>query len=265
MKNFLLFISVMLLGLFYACDTEVSQSSTNEVLEWPSSSNTAKPWTRWWWHGSSVTKAGITAELEAYKKAGLGGLELTPIYGVKGDEENFLTYLSPEWTSMLEFTLQEADRLGLGIDMATGTGWPFGGPWVDQETACKYVAHKTYTLQQGEKLAEKIEFIQKPLLRTVNTPGLKITDLSLPVSGNENLQKLALDQVRFEQALPLLSLVAYSENKEAIHLTDRVKDGMLDWTAPQGSRTVYAVFAGGHGKMVAVLYTLLRLPTLLGV
>jgi hypothetical protein len=31
---------------------------------------------------------------------------------------------------MLEHTLREASRLGLGVDMATGTGWPFGGPGV---------------------------------------------------------------------------------------------------------------------------------------
>ena len=95
------------------------------ALEWPEITQTAKPWSRWWWHGSSVTKAGITAELAAYQKAGLGGLELTPIYGVIGDEEHFVNYLSPEWMDLFEFTLQEAERLGLGIDMATGTGWPF--------------------------------------------------------------------------------------------------------------------------------------------
>jgi hypothetical protein len=31
---------------------------------------------------------------------------------------------------MLEHTTREAARLGMGVDMATGTGWPFGGPEV---------------------------------------------------------------------------------------------------------------------------------------
>ena len=34
---------------------------------------------------------------------------------------------------MLEHTAREAKRLGLGVDMATGTGWPFGGPVVPTE------------------------------------------------------------------------------------------------------------------------------------
>ncbi len=46
--------------------------------------------------GSSVTKDGISKNLEAYAQAGLGGLHIIPIYGEKGDEENFIDYLSPQ-------------------------------------------------------------------------------------------------------------------------------------------------------------------------
>jgi hypothetical protein len=65
----------------------------------------------------------------------LGGLEITPIYGVKGAEDKFIDFLSPKWMEMFEYTLSEAKRLNLGIDMATGTGWPFGGPWVTDKDA----------------------------------------------------------------------------------------------------------------------------------
>ena len=100
---------------------------------WPAITRETKPWTRWWWHGSAVTKEGITTEMEAYQKAGLGGLEITPIYGVLGYEDRFVNYLSPQWIELLLHTLKEAERLDMGIDMATGTGWPFGGPWVKDQ------------------------------------------------------------------------------------------------------------------------------------
>src|SRR5262249_14988250 len=41
--------------------------------------------------------------------------------------------LSPKYIEMLAYTAREAQRLGLGVDMATGTGWPFGGPWLKNE------------------------------------------------------------------------------------------------------------------------------------
>ncbi len=94
-----------------------------------------KPWTRWWWPGSGVDKASITWQLEQFAAAGLGGVEITPIYGAKGYEDRYIDFLSPKWVEMLEHTGAEAKRLGLGVDMATGTGWPFGGPWVKPEDA----------------------------------------------------------------------------------------------------------------------------------
>jgi len=96
-----------------------------------------RPWTRWWWMGSSVTKDGITEHLEAFKEIGLGGVEIVPIYGERGDEENFIHYLSARWIEMLLHTLREADRLNLGVDITLGSGWPYGGPWITEEYAAE--------------------------------------------------------------------------------------------------------------------------------
>ena len=63
-----------------------------------------------------------------FAAAGIGGVEITPIYGARGYEARYIDFLSPQWVEMLEHTASEAQRLGLGVDMATGTGWPFGGP-----------------------------------------------------------------------------------------------------------------------------------------
>ena len=97
-------------------------------MAWPKATNETKPWSRWWWLGNIVTEDGLRSEMEKYAAAGLGGLEITPIYGVRGKEDEFIQYLSPKWVDRFEFVLQQGKRLGLGIDMATGTGWPFGGP-----------------------------------------------------------------------------------------------------------------------------------------
>lgn len=253
MKNLhIALIITCLLLVFWACSSEPDAPPAEEIeLSFPEVEQTAKPWTRWWWQGSSVTKEGITAELEAYQKAGIGGLELTPIYGVKGEEANFVDYLSEEWMELFLYTLEEAKRVGLGVDMATGTGWPFGGPWIDADMACKNVQHKKYNLKGGEQLAEIVEFVQQPILRTVNSPNLELSDLIEPIAANDSLQLLALDQVRFEKKLPLQALVAYDENGQVLDLTEKVdEEGKLDWTAPDGNWELYAVFQGWHGKMV---------------
>ena len=108
-----------------------------------------KPWTRWWWPGSAVNKADLTAQLEKFAAAGLGGVEITPIYGAKGAEAHYIAFLSPQWMEMLEHVGREARRLGLGVDMATGTGWPFGGPWIDKAHSIQRIA-KNETVLRGE-------------------------------------------------------------------------------------------------------------------
>jgi hypothetical protein len=107
---------------------------------WPELTRENKPWTRWWWPGSGVDRASLTAQLEKLAAAGIGGVEITPIYGAKGYEDRYIDFLSPKWMEMLEHTGREAQRLGLGVDMATGTGWPFGGPWIDEAHALQRAA-----------------------------------------------------------------------------------------------------------------------------
>jgi hypothetical protein len=219
-------------------------------LEWPPATRQTRPWTRWWWMGSSVDDSGLTAALEAYRRAGLGGVEITPIYGVAGQEERFVPYLSPAWVDRLRHTLREAQRLDLGVDMATGTGWPFGGPWVPAELAPKTLAHRAYAVAGGQRLAEPVRFRQEPLQRTAGNQ-VDRAPLKQPVEANGNLQALALDQVRFPRDLPLVALVATSDGGATLDLTARVgTDGALDWTAPPGRWTLHALFQGDHGKMV---------------
>lgn len=114
--------------------------AARDPLTWPARAKGAKPWTRWWWLGSAVDRAGLTRELERFAAAGLGGVEICPIYGAQGAEDRFVKFLSPEWMALLIHTTAEAERLGLGVDLTTGTGWPFGGPQVDADAAsCKLV------------------------------------------------------------------------------------------------------------------------------
>lgn len=106
-----------------------------DPLGWPASTSVNRPWTRWWWFGSAVDRPNLTRQLEDFAMAGLGGVEICPVYGAVGAEDRALPFLSPKWLAMLGHTTTEARRLGLGVDMTTGTGWPFGGPQVTPEIA----------------------------------------------------------------------------------------------------------------------------------
>jgi hypothetical protein len=121
-------------------------------LGWPSLERDHKPWTRWWWHGSAVDRDTIIRELDEMAAAGIGGVEITPIYGAKGAERRFIPYLSPTWIDMVAFTAQQAARRGMAVDLTPGSGWRIGGPFVDPGFATTAARIQKMELASGERL-----------------------------------------------------------------------------------------------------------------
>ena len=122
-------------GVLVLLAATAGAAAAQAEIEWPAATRESRPWTRWWWLGSAVDEAGLTRQLELLAAAGFGGVEICPIYGAKGWEDRYVPFLSPRWMELLAHATREAQRLGLGVDLTTGTGWPFGGPWVGDEDA----------------------------------------------------------------------------------------------------------------------------------
>ena len=111
-----------------------------QSAQWPTPQQEAKAGTRWWWLGSAVDKENLQWTMQQYAEHGIGAVEITPLYGVQDNQANNIPYLSDKWMEMLRKVQQNGKDMGIEIDMATGTGWPFGGPWVPlEESACRVV------------------------------------------------------------------------------------------------------------------------------
>lgn len=109
--------------------------SIQGALEWPEPQVENRPGCYWWWMGSAVDEANLTWNLETLDAAGMGGVTIVPIYGVKGYQDRFIQHRSPKFMERVSYTMREAERLSMWVDMTTGTGWPFGGPMVDTSWA----------------------------------------------------------------------------------------------------------------------------------
>lgn len=185
-------------------------------INWPDVTADCKPGTRWWWLGSAVDTAGLKWNLDELSDAGIGTVEITPIYGVQGNDANEINYLSPEWMSMYKYTQQEAGRLGMYVDMNCGTGWPFGGPTI----STKYSATK--------KIVQK--YSVAPVYKR-----RKPVEQSFMIIVNDERQK---------DVAKLSALMFYGDDstREIIPLT-KYKDGVLKFT-PVKKGVVYALFSG---------------------
>ncbi|MDE5997458.1 MAG: glycosyl hydrolase family 2 [Muribaculaceae bacterium] len=179
--------------------------------DWYATTTVNKPFVRWWWQGSAVDREGLTYNLEEFARQGMGGFEITPIYGVQGNEDNDIPYLSDKWMDMLRHVTDESRRLGLQPEMNNGTGWPFGGPEVTENESAQKLIIERWNVASGKKLTAKIE-----------------------------------PQEERQRQFATVEKVIAVNGTTRIDITDKLKkDGTLNWTAPKdGNWEVYALFAG---------------------
>lgn len=199
------------LALFAALLIQVHEGKSQD---WPSVTKEMKPWTRWWWLGSAVDTKNIDRELTLFDKAGFGGVEITPIYGAKGYENRYVKFLSPDWMNLLRFTVQKSNALGMGVDMNLGTGWPFGGPQVNEDIAATKLFLDEIVLQKGEKL-------------------------TFPLQVSDKKQTHAT----------LQALRAFRSSGEEINLDTYVSNIADTWSAPEDVRVI-ALFSGRTRQQV---------------
>lgn len=149
---------------------------------WPTPLPEAKAGVRWWWFGSAVDSVNLRWSLDQMHAAGIGAVEITPIYGIQGNEKNELSYLSPEWMHALRLTEDIGRADSIEVDMNNGTGWPFGGPWVPlSEAACKYLVVDTTVSAKTDPAAIVFAVPQKerPYAKLAAVRSFKAQDASL--------------------------------------------------------------------------------------
>jgi hypothetical protein len=114
---------------------------------------TSRVFVRWWWNGDKLTEEEIIRELDIMQEAGIGGVEINPIRlpdGADPAEYEALEWLSDEWIRMLGVTLEAAQEHGIICDSIVGSGWPFGGEFLEKEEQTQLLTFETIELEGPE-------------------------------------------------------------------------------------------------------------------
>lgn len=172
-----------------------------------------KPWLWWYWLGSAVTTTGLDQHIDAFSKAGIGGVNISATYGVEGNEKQSIPFMSEKWVDMINYTSTISRKKNMNVDVSLASAWPFGGPNVTPAMAAQHL--------EGGKLFETV--------------------------GGEQIAKQILDTGKMK----LAALVAYSDVGAYLDLISNVsKEGYLKFTFPKGKWDVYALFSVPTGQMV---------------
>jgi len=205
----LLSIALLVCGLNAASQP---LKSTGRALEagFLNPPESAKVWSWWHWMNGNVSKEGITADLEAMKRVGIGGLynfhvgHQLPINGT-------VDFMSPQWWSLSKFAASEASRLGLEFGFQNCPGWSAsGGPDVKVEHSMqKLVWSETIVAGPGKYF----DTLPRPKIDPVYNHYRDVAVVAFPV-GKDSI-------------VPVNAIINITEKMGA--------SGRLEWEIPSGN------------------------------
>ncbi|MFZ0827157.1 MAG: glycosyl hydrolase [Verrucomicrobiia bacterium] len=208
--------------------------------------DSARPQTWWHWMNGNITKEGITADLEAMQRVGIGGATIVNVdCGIPAGPVKFL---SPEWRELAVHAAREADRLGLELCLENCAGWSSsGGPWNTPEHAMQRVTTSERKVKGPVHFSavlpsppSKLDYYRDLAVLAFRTPDVEtgtekssaIEDLDAKSGANGEfvLSSPAKDHIAAGQVVPRAGI---------LDLTSQLHpDGRLDWEVPAGDWTI---------------------------
>ncbi|MDR1860770.1 MAG: hypothetical protein LBR06_07630 [Bacteroidales bacterium] len=213
MKRVFSYIIISIAGLFtVALQAQPEETVETLARQFVAPSDIYRPHTWWHWLGTFYSKEGITADLEAMKEAGIGGVV---VFNAPAWLDTLRapwpqqTYRSTAYWDALGHALKEARRLNMQVGIHNTPGWSTtGGTWISpEEDGMKAATFSTTKIAGGQKI-------------TVN----------LPTPAGDYYKDVAVMAVPAKKELALA---------DVCDISDSFSGGVLTWDAPQGEWTVY--------------------------
>ncbi|MGZ4960990.1 MAG: glycosyl hydrolase [Limisphaerales bacterium] len=214
-----------LLALLAVSPVEARDAPLETIFHNPPKS--AKPWTYWFWINGNITKEGITADLEAMSRVGIGGVLIMEVANPKSMAPvGPIAFAGPEWRDMFKHVVKECARLGLEVNMNNDAGWcGSGGPWITPEFSMQKLVATNTTITGGQHVVRK---------------------LPKPPSSNNYYRDIKV------LAYPAVERPLLAPKNSVLDIIDKLNvDGTLTWDVPAGKWKICRIgctTTGQHNK-----------------
>ena len=214
MKSILLILHFTFCILHFAFPQETLRSLARQFA---TPKDEYKPQAWWHWLGTNYSKAGMTADLEAMKHAGVGGVIVFNSPSWLDTTQNLYknqTYRSEPYWDALQHALTEARRLKMTVGLHNSPGWSTtGGPWITPEMGMQRVAWSVTEIDGG------------------NVGTKHVLSLPNPAENQPNINPKWFKEI---------AVFAVSSGiSEIIDISGSFKNEKLSWNAPAGKWKIY--------------------------
>ena len=243
-------VAVLLLpcGRATTCQGAEEPAALEEAFLDPPDS--ARPWVYWFWKNGNISREGITADLEAMERVGIGGVIMMEV--ALTVPPGPVTFFSQPWRELFKHAVDEAGRLGLKISINSAPGWTgSGGPWVKPDQSMQKVVSSETRVSGPSQLDQSIdqpetlhEFYHDIVVLAFPTPrgDYRIADIrekalyergpisSMPGVRHAFVALADYEEVPSQEVVPIDHLVDLSEKMD--------EAGRLVWDVPEGDWTI---------------------------
>ena len=236
-------ISILVASAYLGAD--LRGQGTDLAAGFQSPPDSAAPGTWWQWMNGNVTKAGITADLEAMHRVGIRRATIIVIgWDIPPGPAR---YLSPEWFDLFRFAVSEASRVGIRLGFGNCAGWSSsGGPWVTPENSMQMVVHTETTVTGPTHFSSALP---QPTTNEHYYRELRVVAFPTPADAAARIsdfrRKADFDQPPHAPGTPPPSSPAAATDADAIPLGQLVDvsshldaNGVLTWDVPAGHWTI---------------------------
>jgi len=244
---------LVVLAAFLAASQAMASGADTLKAGFASPSPSARPWVYWFWLNGNISKEGITADLEAMKRVGIGGVLIMETD--QGAPLGPVPFASPEWRDLFHYMLGEANRLGIQVNMNDDAGWAgSGGPWIKPEQSMKKVVWSETPAEGGKTFDADL-----PQPKTIAGFYRDVAVLAFPTPGSYRIKDIA-GKAGFERrdAPPTIDYGTAPDDSvidpsKIIDLSTRmVVDSSiahLKWDVPAGNWTIMRIGYTSTGSM----------------
>ncbi len=166
-------ILIVLISLLAGCTEKHGTSEPDGLYEgFKNPTSESRPFVRWWWNGNKVEAQEINRELELLKNAGFGGVEINPIAFPEHSREigvESKVWMSEEWIELLVHACKKAGELDMIADLIVGSGWPFGGEFLEDDEIIQMVIPHHILIEKSSHLSETAESLIERLKHDLST------------------------------------------------------------------------------------------------
>ena len=141
---------------FFALFTGLSAHADSLEAGFTNMPAQTKPWCYYYWISDNISKDGITKDLEAMSRAGIGEALIGNIF-LNEQPAGKIKVLTPEWWELIRHAMREGERTGVNIGLFNCPGWSqSGGPWIKPEQTMRYLATSETRVTGPQKFSAKL-------------------------------------------------------------------------------------------------------------